>query len=164
MLPSPADVETLRIYLILPLYHEFINSKNYKDLHTPFSQALNRLNKIPAMIVHQWWANQSKDYFERLVEIFKGVVSHIITFNFLQKEKQRRNRNPEEKILITYEENLFLALNVMHLCFRINHTQRVDNKIPYDVFHLPELTDTIDLQRDYLQWLMDGTVSITIDD
>lgn len=35
--PSPPpDVEAIRLFLVLPLYHEFINCKNYAKLHSPF--------------------------------------------------------------------------------------------------------------------------------
>lgn len=33
---SPPDVEAIRLFLVLPLYHEFINCKNYAKLHSPF--------------------------------------------------------------------------------------------------------------------------------
>ena len=78
--PSPADVETLRIYLVLPLYHEFVNSKNYEKLHTPFSNAITRLNEIPKKIVGKWWSQTTLEWFERLVSSYKDVVSYIVSF------------------------------------------------------------------------------------
>lgn len=80
LVPSPADVETLRIYLLLPLYHEFINSKNYEKLHTPFSNAVIRLNEIPRKIVAKWWSQTPLEWFEHLVSSFKNVVIYIISF------------------------------------------------------------------------------------
>lgn len=79
-MPSPADVETLRIFLILPLYHEFVNSKKYEKLHTPFSNAVVKLNEIPRKIVAKWWAQMPSDWFEHLVSNYKNVIAYIISF------------------------------------------------------------------------------------
>lgn len=73
-------METLRIYLILPLYHEFVNSKNYEKLHTPFGNAISRLNEIPKKIVGKWWSQTTLEWFEHLVSNYKDVVSYIISF------------------------------------------------------------------------------------
>lgn len=143
---SPADIETLRIYLILPLYHEFANSKHYKTLHSPFCKAVLQLTKNPQTIVLRWWCDQSKDYFERLVEIFKGVVSHIIAYNVKMSGAKPR---------IPYDASLELSLNVMRLLFTSNHRSK---KVPYAVFTIPELTEDIDLRSDYVNWLMDKSV------
>lgn len=145
--PSPADIETLRIYILLPLYHEFSNYKHYKILHSPFCNAVLQLTQNAQTIVLRWWCNQSRDYFERLVEIFKGVVSYIIDYNVRQV--------PGEKPRITYDINLESALNIMRLLFTHNHHA---SKVPYDVFTIPELAEKIDLRNDYFSWLMDRSV------
>lgn len=149
---SPADIETLRIYLILPLYHEFANSKHYKTLHSPFCKAVLQLTKNPQIIVLRWWCNQSRDYFERLVEIFKGVVSHIIAYSVkLTHVPIGESTKPR----VTYDESLELALNVMRLLFNANQRSK---KVPYSVFTIPELAEIIDLRADYINWLMDRSV------
>lgn len=143
---SPADIETLRIYLILPLYHEFVNSKHYRTLHSPFCKAVLQLTQNPQTIVTRWWVSQSTDYFERLVEIFKSVVSYIIDFNV---------KTCGTKPRIAYDTSLELSLNTLRLLFHANHQP---NKVPYDVFTIPELTENIDLRSDYVSWLMDKSV------
>uniref|UniRef100_A0A1B0DQI6 HECT-type E3 ubiquitin transferase n=1 Tax=Phlebotomus papatasi TaxID=29031 RepID=A0A1B0DQI6_PHLPP len=143
---KPPDVETLRIYLVLPLYHEFINSKNYQKLHTPFSQAVLRLPQCPARIVHKWWSEQSVEYFERLIECFKGVVTYIVNFQYRQDASSR--------LVIGYEKNLHMALNLMLNLFVSNHKYRTE-KVPCDVFYVNELHETVDIQKDYLMWLHD---------
>jgi len=40
---SPPDVETLRLYITLPLYHEFENARHYTKLQCPFAVAHLRL-------------------------------------------------------------------------------------------------------------------------
>uniref|UniRef100_A0A6B2EBR4 Putative hect e3 ubiquitin ligase n=1 Tax=Phlebotomus kandelakii TaxID=1109342 RepID=A0A6B2EBR4_9DIPT len=146
---KPPDVETLRIYLILPLYHEFINSKNYLKLHTPFCQAILRLSEWPSRIVHRWWSEQSVEYFERLVECFKGVVTYIVNF-----QCRRYREDASSRLVIGYEKNLHLALNLMLNLFVSNHKYRTE-KVPYDVFYVSELHETVDIQKDYLMWLND---------
>lgn len=148
LIASPPDIETLRIYLILPLYHEFVNSKNYLKLHIPFSRAVLNLHLNPLKIIQIWWSTQSRDYFERLVEIYKNVVCYIIQFQL------KKQFDEEGKQLIFYDTNLSLMLNTMVLLFRVNHFQRV-NKVPYDIFHIPELTETVNLQHDYIRWITD---------
>lgn len=146
LIASPPDVETLRVYLILPLYHEFINSKNYSVLHCPFGRAILRLQDNAKKVITKWWARQSKEYFERLVEVFKGVATHIIHFKL--------KTGADQKQYISYEPTLEMSLKVLLILFRINHQQRFA-KVPYDIFHLPEIMEVANLQQDYIFWLMD---------
>uniref|UniRef100_A0A1Q3F9S7 Putative hect e3 ubiquitin ligase n=1 Tax=Culex tarsalis TaxID=7177 RepID=A0A1Q3F9S7_CULTA len=149
LVASPADVETLRIYLTLPMYHEFINSKNYSKLHSPFSQAVQSLQKIPLKIVTQWWSNQTKEYFERLLENFKSVVLYIMEFKF---PKVVGGDTRQE---IRYEPNLASMLNLMAILYKINHTQRTE-KLPYEQFHISEIDDMFDIRLDYVRWMTDA--------
>lgn len=148
---SPADVEVLRVYLILPIYHEFVNSKNYPKLHSPFSQAVHTLNKIPLTILSEWWANQSIVYFERFIENYRHVIAHIITYNFPRL-------NESTLPVIKYERNLELALKMTETLYRINLSKRTQ-RVPYDSFYLPDLLESIDLRQDYILW-MDNQVSL----
>lgn len=153
--PSPADIEVLRIYLLLPIYHEFINSKNYEKLHTPFGRAVLNLTKIPLNILTQWWAEQSTDYFERMVENYKSVVMHILTFKFGE------NSSATETPTVTFEPNLDVALKMLKLLYQINTNHRT-NRLSYELFYLPDLSDMIDLQRDFYNWSQNqGQVSVS---
>lgn len=71
-------MEALRVFLILPLYHEFNNAKQHKELHKPFVNAVLKLQPQANRVLGSWWAMASKDYFEKLVIVFKGVVGFII--------------------------------------------------------------------------------------
>ncbi|XP_058461003.1 probable E3 ubiquitin-protein ligase HERC4 isoform X2 [Malaya genurostris] len=148
LMPSPADVETLRVYLTLPMYHEFINSKNYLKLHSPFSQAFQNLQKIPHKIVSLWWSNQTREYFERLVDNFKSVILYIIHFKFPKVV------GCEEKQEIRYEPNLVSMLNILAILYKINHFER-SQKLPKQLFHVNEIDDLIDIRLDYVRWVMD---------
>lgn len=146
-------METLRIYIILPFYHEFINSKNYLKLHSPFCSAVLKLQAIPLKIVSYWWSTINRETFERLIEIFKNVLSYIFQFQI------KKPTTPNEKAKVVYEPNLAHTLNLMGIFFRINHQQRTI-KVPYEIFHMPEINDVFDLRQDYFYWLTEWHVSI----
>lgn len=76
--PSPPDVEVLRIYITLPLYHEFYNPKQHLKLHKPFANAVLGLKMHANRVINSWWSSMTNEYFEKLVMIFKGVVTYII--------------------------------------------------------------------------------------
>lgn len=134
----------------MPLYHEFINSKNYEQLHTPFSRAVLSLGKIPLNILTQWWGEQSIDYFERLVENYKSVVMHVLQFKF---SKSDVGSAEPELPMVTYEPNLEWALKMLKFLFDINNNQRnVNQRLSYETFYLHEIIDIIDLQKDFCRW------------
>ncbi|XP_019534612.2 probable E3 ubiquitin-protein ligase HERC4 isoform X2 [Aedes albopictus] len=151
LVASPADVETLRIYLTLPMYHEFINSKNYSKLHSPFSLAVQKLQKNPYTIVCRWWSQQSVEYFERMVENFKSVILYIIHFKFPHVV----GSNGEERQEIRYEPNLAAMLDIVGILYKINHLER-KQKLPYEQFHINEIDDLIDIRLDYVRWVTDN--------
>lgn len=148
LVSSPADIECLRCYLTLPLYHEFINSKNYEKLHTPFSRAVLNLTKISKNILKSWWAEQSIDYFERLVGNYKEVVLHILTFKFA---KNNSNSTEAELPSVTYEPNLEAALKLLEMLYDINMNQR-KQRLSYETFYLPDIADMVNLQNDFYRW------------
>uniref|UniRef100_A0A182JTG2 HECT domain-containing protein n=1 Tax=Anopheles christyi TaxID=43041 RepID=A0A182JTG2_9DIPT len=148
---SPADVETLRIYLLLPLYHEFINPKHYQKLHTPFSKAVLQLAKNAYEIVVNWWANQSKEYFERMVENFKSVVLYIINFKFPRVVSTEPQPQQQE---LRYDAHLATMLDILAVLYWVNHQKR-KQKLPYEQFHINEIDDLIDIRQDYVRWTAD---------
>lgn len=103
------------------------------------------LKKIPSTILQQWWADSPVEYFERLVENYRNAVIHIIHYTFPKQENQQLP-------MVTYERNLEYALKMADLLFRINLSQR-KKKVSYELFYIPELLDSINLQYDYVRWL-----------
>lgn len=144
---TPPDVEVLRIYLVLPLYHEFHNSKNYQKLHTPFCKTLLNLVLIPRKIISGWYATTSPDYFERLVDVFKDVVKYFLHFELAKIQLSSTKQ-------LLFENNLYIALNMLSLLYHINHQQRTD-KVPYETFHVPEISDYFEIRQDYISWCTD---------
>lgn len=70
--------ESLRIYLILPLYHGFVNPLNCNSLHKPFCKAVLALKPEILKTVTSWWLKTPPHYFERLVRVHKSVVLHYV--------------------------------------------------------------------------------------
>jgi E3 ubiquitin-protein ligase HERC4 len=78
LITSPTDIECLRIYLILPLYHGFTNPDNCSILHKPFSVALFSLKQEGIRTLEIWWTKAPKYYFEKLVRIYKAIIVYFI--------------------------------------------------------------------------------------
>lgn len=147
LIKNPPDIETLRIYLTLPLYHEFVNSKNYSKLHTPFSMMVISLEEIPRKIITAWYSQTTVEYFERLIDIFKDVIKY-----FLQCELSKVQSGPSKQL--KFENNFFSAFNMLALLYHINHQERKE-KVPYEMFHVNEITDYYDIRNDYVIWSQD---------
>lgn len=143
---NPPDVETLRIYLTLPFYHEFVNSKHYARLHTPFCTTILSLEQAPRKVITAWYALTSNDYFERLIDIFKDVVKYFLHFDAAKVVGHGKQ--------VQFENNFFIALNMLSLLFHINHQQRKE-KVPYELFHIQEITDIFEIRQDYVSWSSD---------
>nr|XP_023013190.1 probable E3 ubiquitin-protein ligase HERC4 isoform X1 [Leptinotarsa decemlineata] len=140
---SPPDVETLRIYLTLPLYHEFNNPKQHLRLQKPFASAVLNLKEPASKIVKGWLGMMSCDYLERLVILFKSIASYIL-----------RNQNIPEGNTAFYDSSLVAMLDILALLNKINHTAQ-GLKIPYITFHMNDLSDYLDVRVDYVNWLSD---------
>lgn len=74
---SPPDAETLRLYLILPLYHEFDNPKNYTVLHNPFGRTFLTLKTEAGKIVGEYFISYFKICSERFVI---SALTHSLGF------------------------------------------------------------------------------------
>lgn len=139
MLEDSNDLESLRIYLILPLYHEFSNSKRYQQLHLHFARAVLHLKTVSTIVLNTWWCGQPAEYFERLVDVYKGVASYIIQF---------AQHSPQ------FNVNMSLALRMMTRLFRLNQ-RSCPALVPCTRFHMPGLEELVNLAKDYLHWLID---------
>ncbi|XP_045467862.1 probable E3 ubiquitin-protein ligase HERC4 isoform X2 [Harmonia axyridis] len=139
----PPDCEVLRIFLTLPLYHEFYNPRHHEKLHLPFASAFLQLKDMASTIVSSWWRMMSPEYFEKLANTFKAVVSHILA---LQKIPERKT--------VSDDPSLRAMLDIMSSLNKLNHLG--DRFIvPYDTFHLSDLDAVVDVRVDYVLWLHD---------
>ncbi|KAK9891763.1 hypothetical protein WA026_016561 [Henosepilachna vigintioctopunctata] len=138
---SPPDLESLRVYLTIPFYHEFRNPRHYLKLQAPFAKAVLRLTKNPSRALGNWWRLLSTDYFEKLVINFKDVVAFIL----------RAQRIPSEKTVF-YDANLEAVLDILSFLNKLNHSME-GIRVSYDIFHLSDLDNYLDVRIDYFNWL-----------
>ncbi|XP_049870394.1 probable E3 ubiquitin-protein ligase HERC4 [Pectinophora gossypiella] len=141
---SPPDAEALRMFLILPLYHEMRNPRRHPELQGPFAEAYNKLSTHPQRIVHLWWEAQTPEYFEMLVDIFKSVIVYE-----LMQPSVRANK----KIYFTH--SIIQILNTLASLNKINFTNPKKPKIPAECFYIDELCNYVDIATDYINWLSD---------
>ncbi|XP_075216704.1 HECT and RLD domain containing E3 ubiquitin ligase 4 isoform X2 [Lycorma delicatula] len=143
--PSPPDVESLRVYLVLPLYHQFYNVKNASHLQGPFGSALLNLKPEAARIVGLWYYKMSADYFERLIRIYQNVLLNCL--------KPPIN---SDSINIHWTENMEISLEVLNQLNKLNRSEPyTGSKVPYSTFYLPELSERVDLRVDYVRWVLE---------
>ncbi|XP_068967213.1 probable E3 ubiquitin-protein ligase HERC4 [Bombus flavifrons] len=138
--PKIISVEFLRIYLILPLYHGFVNPLNCNLLHKPFCKAILALHPEVLEIVRNWWLEAPPHYFERLVRVHKSVVLHYV-------KQSKPNKG------IVWDVTLQVILDSLYLLNKLNNEDSEGNKVPYSTFHLPELVELIDIRADYIKWI-----------
>lgn len=145
---SPPDVETLRLYLVLPLYHEFDNARHASKLQGPFAAALLQLKTEASRIIGNWFYMASDEYYERLIRVYKNVVIVLLRASPFMDLEHHWDLNRCDKIIPD-------SLEVLARLNKLNCNKPVkcnDPKVPYEMFYLPELSDTVDIRIDYVRW------------
>ncbi|XP_017135160.2 probable E3 ubiquitin-protein ligase HERC4 isoform X1 [Drosophila miranda] len=150
LVASPADKESLRVYLLLPLYHEFMNSKHYKTLQAPLASAILKLTENPSKVLQKWLAQTPVDYFERLVNIFLHVVIHIISFKMDLMAISPTLESSQR--LMPYNADLDIILKVMNVLFIINNSRK--ERVSYQIFYWPELDWYANVKQEFVKWIM----------
>lgn len=56
--------------------------------------------------------------------------------------------------------NLKMCLDVLQ---KLNSTNRTVQKVGHEVFYIPEITDRVDVRKDYFKWLVDSSNKVRID-
>ncbi|KAM3831576.1 putative E3 ubiquitin-protein ligase HERC3 isoform 2-T3 [Vipera latastei] len=136
---SPPDVEAMRIYLILPEFPLFQDSKYYVTLTLPLATAILRLEKNPSKVLENWWSQVCPEYFLRLVDVYKDAVVYLL------------NGKKTLQIPVLYSSYITAALKLLEKLHKVNQKA---NHIEYDKFYIPEISNLIDIQEDYLMWFL----------
>ncbi|CAG4993690.1 unnamed protein product [Parnassius apollo] len=144
MKPSPPDAEVLRVFLILPLYHEMRNPRRHPELQGPFAEAFNKLAMYPQKIVQMWWEAQPTEYFEMLVDIFKSVIVYELMQPVVRANKK-----------ISFTHSIVQILNTLSFLNKINFVNPKKPKVPAECFYIEDLCNYVDIATDYIQWLAD---------
>ncbi|KAG8311112.1 putative E3 ubiquitin-protein ligase herc4 [Homalodisca vitripennis] len=197
---SPPDVETLRAFITIPMYHEFNNARNSDKLQTPFASAVLALRPEAARVVGLWYIMMSADYFERLIIVYKSIIlkfikSHtkvdsttltktlhslfnpvVVKFYHLYLQQavpsacsSASSCSPASSWKhciwnIYWYEGMLTALEILARLNKLNqsgmsgHAHAQEGlKVPYNTFHLTELSDHIDISLDYIKWVMEDS-------
>uniref|UniRef100_A0A8C4JDQ7 HECT-type E3 ubiquitin transferase n=1 Tax=Dromaius novaehollandiae TaxID=8790 RepID=A0A8C4JDQ7_DRONO len=136
---SPPDVEAMRIYLILPEFPLFQDSKYYITLTLPLAMAILRLDTNPSKVLDNWWSQVCPRYFLRLVDLYKGAVVYLLS------------GRKTLLIPVLFSSYITAALRLLEKLHKVN--QKVKH-VEYDKFYIPEISSLVDIQEDYLMWFL----------
>uniref|UniRef100_A0AAV2LLI6 HECT domain-containing protein n=1 Tax=Knipowitschia caucasica TaxID=637954 RepID=A0AAV2LLI6_KNICA len=136
---SPPDVEAMRIYLILsecPLMHD---SKNFTRLTIPFAIAILRLDTNPSKVLDNWWCFVEGSVFRKMVDVYKRIVVFMLTLG-------------KSVVVPVSYENYFLA--TLRLLEKLHKVNLKAKHVDYNSFYIPDITNLVDIQEDYLKWFL----------
>lgn len=142
------DPEVLRIYLLLPLFHEFSTGfkspEILKQLIGGYARAVIRLSDNAIDVFNDWLSKSDERYFQYLILNFKNYVEFLLGIQ--DKENQQKNTSFDPQL----HENLGLCLTFLSLLNRVNQKS---GKVSYKEFYIEGISDKFDLKRDYIHWL-----------
>ncbi|XP_063982429.1 probable E3 ubiquitin-protein ligase HERC4 [Diachasmimorpha longicaudata] len=141
LVASPPDVETLRIYVVLPLYHGFMEVNNGSSLQVPFAKALLSLKAEARKVVGIWWTKAPVQVFHRLIRSYKAVILSMI-----------KDAREADNSSICKDRALKCCLDILQFINELNKTQSEGLRVPYDMFYMPELSDLIAISMDYVKF------------
>ncbi len=135
---NPPDVETLRQFLVYPLFSEFENERLYNEVHCQYSRGWISLPKAAWNVVEKWFAEQGRNYLLPIIKSYKKAIIHIL-------EKR-------SKAATNMDNELGLAFVFLRILNRIN----VQNHciVSYEDFYIPEISQYLDLSDVYIQWIL----------
>uniref|UniRef100_A0A7N5JEU5 HECT and RLD domain containing E3 ubiquitin protein ligase 3 n=1 Tax=Ailuropoda melanoleuca TaxID=9646 RepID=A0A7N5JEU5_AILME len=136
---SPPDVEAMRIYLILPEFPLLQDSKYYITLTIPLAMAILRLDTNPSKVLDNWWSQVCPKYFMKLVNLYKGAVVYLL-----------RGRKTF-LIPVLFNNYVTAALKLLEKLYKVNLKVK---HVEYDTFYIPEISNLVDIQEDYLMWFL----------
>ncbi|XP_008842859.1 probable E3 ubiquitin-protein ligase HERC3 isoform X2 [Nannospalax galili] len=136
---SPPDVEAMRIYLILPEFPLLQDSKYYITLTIPLAMAILRLDTNPSKVLDNWWSQICPKYFMKLVNLYKSAVLYLL-----------RGRKTF-LIPVLFNNYITAALKLLEKLYKVNLKVK---HVEYDSFYIPEISNLVDIQEDYLMWFL----------
>ncbi|VVC31316.1 Hypothetical protein CINCED_3A018116 [Cinara cedri] len=145
-LPVP-DVESLRFYLTLPMYHEFKNITNATILQVPYAEALLYLKNMELDTIDLWISSMPVTYFESLIMVFKNLF--IEQLNTSSNSTQQTHWDKA----LTVAASVLAKFNKLNSNLNGHQMKKGQLKVPYTTFYIPQLTEKINIQFDYMRWI-----------
>lgn len=134
---GPSDIEAMRVLLLLPLCHFFSDLNHYLDtLVGKYCLCVSRLSARASDVLNKWWCLFTAAQFEDILTIFKECVVYILTHQMQTKKNHGY---------------LKLALDILARLNTVN--KECGGLVSYENFYIPEVTDKVDVQLDYIQWI-----------
>ncbi|XP_055497143.1 probable E3 ubiquitin-protein ligase HERC4 [Leucoraja erinacea] len=108
---SPAGVEALRVYLVLPeLIDIQMEENNSVKLAGLLSAAMVALEESQLQILESWWSSLNEFFFNKLVNLFRSA-SHFLLQGTSSKQE-------------TFPKELHSCLSILQRLFRVNSTRK----------------------------------------
>ncbi|KAL1441409.1 hypothetical protein MTO96_001049 [Rhipicephalus appendiculatus] len=134
---GPSDIEAMRVLLLLPLCHFFRDLNHYLEtLVGKYCLCVSRLSTRASDVLNKWWSLFTEAQFEDLLTIFKECVVYILAHQMQTKKNHGY---------------LKLALDILARLNTVN--KECGGLVSYEHFYIPEVTDKVDVQLDYIQWI-----------
>lgn len=89
------------------------------------------------------------NWYKQYFYIHKILFGNLITF--LKRDKNSSFNAKHILQIIMWTESLQCALQLLGLLYKLNVTAGI--RVPYETFHLSELSEYVDISRDYFKWL-----------
>ncbi|XP_076042940.1 HECT and RLD domain containing E3 ubiquitin ligase 4 isoform X2 [Oratosquilla oratoria] len=141
---APASPESLRPFLLLPLYKHFMNIENIKVFQLPYASAFLNLDGPNNSVLRKWVNKLPGDFMKHLIDVYKKVVLFYLT-NLQKIERER-----EEEVVEVMKSSLHM-LKWLHIQ-NTKHRPKIA-QLQYQCFYIPEITEKINLRDDYLVWV-----------
>ncbi|CAN7938426.1 unnamed protein product [Ixodes hexagonus] len=142
---SPTDIEAMRVLLLLPLCHLFRDPANHlASLVGKYCLCVTQLKPRPAAILEKWWSLLREPQFEDLVGIFKECIIYV-----LGRESPTKQNHGHLKLAL----DVLAKLNVVN--------REAAGLVPYEHFYIPAVTEKVDVQLDYIQWIQTSRMQRT---
>ncbi|KAG7177409.1 E3 ubiquitin-protein ligase HERC4-like [Homarus americanus] len=151
----PLTPESLRCFILLPLYKSFLDARHMAKLQLPYAEAFLNLQEdmaaIPYFILvllsnhflrlrELWIKVLPRDFVIHLLNIYKLVIVQILNNAKQSSEIDRRALLSSLKILgVLHGENF-------------KHGAKAA-RLSYEDFYIPEIAEKIDIRADYLNWI-----------
>ncbi|XP_064458774.1 probable E3 ubiquitin-protein ligase HERC4 isoform X2 [Ornithodoros turicata] len=138
LLPTaPLDIEGMRVFLLLPMCHLFKNPQRYlASLVGKYCHSVAQLSTRAQTILSKWWSLLAEAQFEDLISVFKGCIIFVLQQDLPTKQNHG---------------HLKLALDVLAKLSTVN--REYGGIVPYEHFYIPAVTEKVDVQLDYIQWV-----------
>ena len=151
LLPTPkipADVECLRMFLILSQCHVFDSAPNWKSLAIPFAVSVLKLCGPALKTLKLWLKNEDTRVLGHLLVNYKEVIKYL-TMNWLRAT----DTSPNDQAL----KALMVSLRMLEMIHSVNKMKNLNEQMPPNRFYVKEFTDKLDIENDYIVWLRKKT-------